>query len=58
MFSHKYMLNSTINPDCSEYIIYDYDIEESENVFTELNNIITSMCPYLMNKYTTIGTIE
>jgi len=38
------MLNSTINPDCSEYIIFDYDVDGRENVFTELNNIATSKC--------------
>ncbi|XP_050065607.1 uncharacterized protein LOC126554595 [Aphis gossypii] len=36
------MLSSTINPDCSEYIIFDYDVDERENVFTELNNITTT----------------
>lgn len=52
------MSNSKINPDCSEYIICDYNMDESENVFTELNNTVTSMCSYLMNKYTTLATLK
>lgn len=46
------MLNSTVNPGCSDYIIFDSDIDGRDNiVLTELNNIDTSKCSYLMNKY-------
>jgi len=33
-------------------------IDESENVFTGLNKIVTSMRSYLMNNYTTLGTLK
>lgn len=48
------MLNSTVNPGCSDFIIFDYDIDGRDNVFTELNNIVTSKCSYIMNEYTTV----